>query len=167
MMNESAATSEAVASTEMTRLLERGLSTRARYGHVLLLLAALAMSIVVAALMLTEPALPARTQAAFAVMLLIGLGWAAYAVWVLRHRWTLLAGHRVIAAIMAVTFAAVFTAAAAVAAVITAKTAAWAAAASGAVLVTVAAAILVRAIRHRHRLEARRAQLERELGAPS
>lgn len=166
-MNESTATPEAPSSAEMTRLLERGLSGRARYGHVLLLLTALAMSIIVAALMLTEPALPARTLAAFAVMLTIGLAWVAYAVWVLRHRWSLLAGHRVVAGIMAVTFSAVFTVAAGVAAVITAMTAAWTAAASGAALMAVAAAILVRAIRHRRRLEARRTQLERELGAPS
>jgi hypothetical protein len=166
-MNESTATARTLSAAEMTRLLERGLSTRARYGHVLLLLAALAMSIVVAALLLTEPSLPARTQAAFAVILLLALGWVAYAVWVLGHRWTLLAGHRVVAGVMAVTFSAVFTAAAAVAAVITTLPAAWAAAASGAALVAVAAALLIRAIRHRRRLEARRAELERELRAPA
>src|SRR5919112_5284452 len=56
----------------------------------------------------TEQSLPARTQIAFAVMILIGLSWGGFALWVLTRRHVLLAGHRVIATRMASGFTAVF-----------------------------------------------------------
>lgn len=93
---------------EMQRLMSAELSLRSRLGYTALLLLALAMTIVIASLWLTEPTLPARTQIAFAAMIAIGLSWIAYAVWVLTHRRVLLAGHRILAARMAVVFSAVF-----------------------------------------------------------
>ena len=149
-------------SADLDALLEKGLSSRARYGHVALLLVAAGMTVVVGALLMTEPALPARTFAAFVVLLLIGAGWVVYAGWVLKHRWTLLAGHRVVAGVMAVVFSTVFSAGAAWTALATGSPAAWAAAATGGFLLAVAVAILARARRHRARLEARRARLERD-----
>jgi hypothetical protein len=59
------------------------LSRRARLGRVQLLLASTATTTIVALLWLTEPALPARAAAAFAVMTVSGLGWMTFAVWML------------------------------------------------------------------------------------
>lgn len=59
---------------------------------------------------LTEPSLPLRTHGAFGLLAGMNLSWAAYAAWVLRRRRVLLAGHRVVAARMAVAFSALFVA---------------------------------------------------------
>lgn len=165
-MNVSIKNQEALSAEKLNRLLDRGLSTRARFGHVLLLLAATAMSVVVASLLATEPNLPIRTTVAFAVLLGIGLAWIGYSVWVLRNRWTLLAGHRVAAGVMAVVFSTTFTVGAAWIGLTTSMTAAWLASFSGGVLMAVAAAVLVRARRQRAHLQTRREELERELGKP-
>ncbi|HYI10692.1 MAG TPA: hypothetical protein VEK57_16645 [Thermoanaerobaculia bacterium] len=99
-----------VSATEIQRLIAGELSLPSRLGHTFLLLVSLGMTGVIGTLWLTEPSLPARTQIAFALMVTIGLSWVAYAVWVLTRRRVLLAGHRIIAARMAVTFSALFAA---------------------------------------------------------
>ena len=66
-------------------------------------MAALALS-----LLATEPVLPVRTQAAFAVIAVGGLAWAAFAGWVLTRRRVLLAQHHVAASALATVLTAVF-----------------------------------------------------------
>src|SRR6266542_6921921 len=90
------------------RLADVELSLRSRLGYVALLLAALMMTGVVGALWLTEPALPLRTQIGFALMVVIGLSWVAFALRVLTSRRMLLARHRIVAGRMAVAFTALF-----------------------------------------------------------
>lgn len=93
---------------EIRRALEGELSTTARAGYTLLLLTSFSAALVIAALLATEPGLPARTRIAFTVMTGIGLAWTALAAWVLTSRRVLFAPHRVIAARMAVGFSALF-----------------------------------------------------------
>jgi hypothetical protein len=123
------------------------LSRRARLGHVLLLLAATAMTGTIGSLWITEPAIPRRTHLAFAVMVLIGVSWAVYAVWVLTRRRVLLGQHRVVAGRMAVTFCAIFTVGCAVVALSGAGRPAWAASAVGAVMLLISTALLAQARR--------------------
>ena len=89
------------------------------------------MTTVVVSLWLTEPALPTRTSAAFAVLTVIGLGWVAFARWVLTQKNVLLVRHRLVAGRMAVAFCSVFVAGASTMAVITSQRAAWAVAMPG------------------------------------
>jgi len=140
------------------------LSLAARIRYVALLLAALAMTVVIGALWITEPSLPVRTQAAFGVMLVIGVSWTAFASWVLTRRYPLFARDSVIAGRMAVLFACVFVAGALTIAFITAQTAAYAAAGLGMVMVAAAGLLLARAHRAVARLMSRRDELRRELG---
>lgn len=150
--------------TEMQRLIAGELSLPSRLGYTALLLFALAMTVVVGSLWLTEPSLPLRTQAAFAVMAAIGLAWVAYAAWVLTRRRVLLAGHRIIAARMAVAFTTVFIAGSlALGLWSAAGPAAYAAAATGAVMLAVAIGMLLSARRRFATLMQRRDELEREL----
>jgi hypothetical protein len=145
------------------QLAETQLSFRARVGHLALLLAASGMGVVVASLLLTEPALPRRTVIAFAAMLLISLSWVAYALWVLTARKTLLANHRVVAGRIAAAAASIFTAGAALLGVTLQMAAAYAAAGLGALLLTLAIVLLARAQRQYQALLARRAALESQL----
>ncbi|WP_149194397.1 hypothetical protein [Luteimonas suaedae] len=148
----------------LRQLTTDALSARSRYGHVALLLAALMMCVLLGALLATEPNLPGRTRAAFAVMLAIGASWVAYATWVLRRRRPLLGNHRIVAGRMAVAFTALFLVAAVVASIGTDGAAFRAAAAVGAVMLVLAVTVLVRAHRHVARLRAQRLELERQLG---
>ena len=84
------------------------LSMGSRLGYTALAVTSLGVSGVVTSLLMTEPALPLRTQAAFAVIALGGLAWTAFAVWVLARRRVLLAKHRVAASTLAVVLAAIF-----------------------------------------------------------
>lgn len=148
---------------DMQRALATELSLAARIGHTLLLLASLGVGAVTAALLLTEPGLPARTRAAFGVMTLIGLSWAAFAAWVLTRRRVLFARHRVIAGRLAVGFCALFTLGAAV--VAPAGPPRYSAVITGVTMLAVAVLLLLRA-RHRfEQLSAHRAELERQLAA--
>ena len=140
------------------------LSLAARLRYVALLLAALAMTIVIVALWATEPALPVRTQAAFAVMTAIGVSWTAFASWVLTRRYPLFARDSVIAGRMAVLFACVFVAGALAVAVSTGMASAYAAAGVGGVMAAAAVGLLARAHREVARLTARRDELQRALG---
>jgi hypothetical protein len=151
-------------SAAVRQLADAELSVPSRFGHVVLLLAALGMTVVVMSLWLTEPALPLRTHVAFGIMSGIGLSWSAFAIWVLARRRVLFARQRIVAGRMAVTFAAVFTIGAVATVAATGAAAALAAAVTGAVMIAAAALILRRAHRASARLMARREAIERELG---
>lgn len=142
------------------------LSLPSRAGHVALLLGAAAMTAVVAALLLTEPALPLRTTVALSVLTAIGASWVVFAAWVLARRRVLLGSHRVVAGRMAVTFTSVFVAGALLSGYATSSAAAFASAAIGLVMLAVAVVMLVRATRAFAELSKRRDVLERELGRP-
>ncbi len=157
-------TMRAMPAPELLRLADTELSLRSRLAHVALLLVSLMMTGVVGSLWLTEPALPQRTQLAFAVMTAIGLSWAAFALWVLRSRRVLLARHRIVAGRMAVAFTALYVIGALTAGYQSGERAAWAAAAVGVVMLAGAIALLAYAHREFARLMARRRVLERELG---
>jgi len=139
------------------------LSLRARLGHVLLALVASAMTVVVVSLWLTEPFLPARTSAAFAMMTVIGLGWVAYSVWVLSARRVMLARQRVVAGRLAVAFTGAFAAGCVLLASTSARAAAGPALAMSLVLLAVALVLWRRAEAAHARLLARRETLEREV----
>lgn len=151
---------------ELQRLVEGALSTRSRLGHVALLLGALLVTAGVGSLWLTEPSLPARTHAAFAAVVAIGLAWTGYAAAVLARRRPLLARHRIAAGRMAVLFTSLFTIGALALGSVNDAPAANAAAATGGVLLVAAIAALRRAHVVHARLVARREELERELRAP-
>ena len=147
---------------EMQRLMAAELSLRSRLGYTALMLVALGASGVIGSLWLTEPSLPARTQIAFALMIGIGLSWVTYCAWVLTRRQVLLAGHRIIAARMAIAFSAIFVAGSLALAVWgSAGRPALAAAGFGAVMLTVAFAILLSARRRFEELMKRRDALQR------
>lgn len=150
--------------TAVSALLDEELSTRSRVGHVLLLLAAATMSAVVGSLWVTEPALPARTAAAFAVMTGMGLCWVAYAAWVLTSRRVLLGWQRVVAARMAALFSAVALGGALAVGWLAGIPAAWPAALVFAAMLALAVVLLVRAERHCAQLCRRRAELAQRLG---
>jgi O-antigen/teichoic acid export membrane protein len=134
-------------------------SPRGRLGQVALLLASLSMSSVIVALWVTEPALPPRTQGAFAVLTFIGLSWAVYAVWTLSARRVLLARQRVVATTMSVAYTTVFTVGAAVIWLGAGIAAAGWAVAAGLVMLAVALALWIRARAGAARLAQRCADL--------
>jgi len=144
-------------------LLERELTPGARWAHVALLLLAAGASVALASLWMTEPALPARTQAAFAVLLAINLGWCGYAQWALRYRRVLYARHRLLAARLALAFCAVYSLGAFALAAFAGVAAGWPAGALGLVMSAAAMAMHVRADRYYAGLQRRREALERAL----
>lgn len=79
-----------------------------RLAHTALLVAGLGMTTLSASLLLTESALPARTQAAFGAIAVIGIAWAAFAAWVLARRKVLFGRQRIVASRMAVAFTLLF-----------------------------------------------------------
>jgi hypothetical protein len=148
---------------ELRRLTEAELSLPARLGYLALLLGSAAMAAVTGSLWLTEPALPLRTSLAFAVLTLIGLGWSAFAAWVLHRRRVLLGRHRIVAGWMSVAFCSVFAFGALAVGLTSGQRAGYAAAALGLGMLSVAALLLGRARRSYARLAARRDLLAREL----
>jgi hypothetical protein len=146
--------------TPVSALLDRELSARSRLGHVLLLLASATMATVTGSLWATEPALPARTAAAFAVMTGMGLCWVAYAAWVLMARRVLLGRQRVVASGMATLFSGVALAGALAMGLLAGTPAAWPAALVFAAMTALAVVLLVRAQRDYARLCRRRAELQ-------
>jgi hypothetical protein len=148
---------------DIRRLANGELSVKSRMGYVALLLVASGMSAVVLSLWLTEPALPARTQAAFAVMSLIGGAWVGFALWALNARRPLFAKDEVIAGTMAVVFTSVFVAGALAAVIVSGAAAAYGALITGAGMLSIAVWRLVRAQAWFARLAVRRAELERAL----
>ena len=159
-MNEK---STAALTQSLTRITADALSTRARLGHVALLLAAIGMNILIASLLATEPSLPLRTSLSFAALLAIGTSWIGYSLWVLLNRHMLLANHRIVAARMAVAFSGVFAVGALTMGLSTGNRALYFAAALGSAMFVAAVAILMRAHRHFRELQQRRLALEREL----
>ena len=151
-------------SLDLPRLLDAELSRTSRFAHVALLLASLTMTVVVASLWLTEPALPTRTQAAFGVLTVIGVSWSAFAAWVLTTRRPLLGRDSVVAGRLAVTFTTTFILGALALGIMNGGRAPYAAAAMGLVLLASGVALLVRADRRVAALTARRETLEREIG---
>jgi hypothetical protein len=149
---------------QLQDLTEKTLSPVGRYGHVLLLLAAAGMGVLVLALLITEPALPLRTQAAFGAMLAIAACWVGYSTWALLRRRPLMHAHRVVAGAMATAFTGLFTAVALTTGALTAAPAAWWAGGMGAVMLIVALSLLLLALRTRSALLTRREELRRGLG---
>jgi hypothetical protein len=148
---------------DLQRLSRTELSRGGRLGHVLLALVASTMTVVVASLWLTEPALPLRTRVAFAALTGIGAGWTAFSLWVLRARRVMLARHNQVAGRLAVVFTSVFTVGCVLLAFTAEADAARPALAMSLVLLAVAVVIWRRAEVAHARLVKRRAQLEHEL----
>lgn len=148
---------------ELQRLSRTELSRGARVGHVVLALFASAMSIIVASLWVTEPALPPRTQIAFAALIGIGLGWTTFSLWVLRTRRVMLARHRQVAGRLAVAFSSVFALGCLVLVCAGDARAARPALAMSLGLLAIATVIWRRVETAHAKLLARRAQLEQEL----
>ena len=149
---------------DLRRLTTLELSLPARLRYVGLLLAASTMTVVVSALLLTEPALPRRTSIALAVMAAIGLSWITFAAWVLTHKRILLGRHRIVAGRLAVSFSSVFVGGAVLVGYSTGSAAAFAAAALGVAMLALAVVVLARAKRAFTHLLKRREDLERQLG---
>jgi hypothetical protein len=89
--------------------LEDELSTSRRIQLVLLVVFSLAVSSGVGSLLLTETALPPRTQAAFAAIVAIGLAWTTFGLWALTTRRALYARQRVVATRLALLFGLAYT----------------------------------------------------------
>lgn len=77
--------------------LDAPLSLRRRLGYLAVLLAGLTGAGLAGSLWATEPGLPPHTAAAFALLVLAGLGWAGFAGWALSRRAPLYARDRVVA----------------------------------------------------------------------
>lgn len=138
---------------EMQRIVAGELSLRSRILYVALLVVSLLVAGGVGSLLLTEPSLPQRTVIAFIAIVSIALAWTAYAAWVLTRRRVLLAGHRILAARMAIAFTSAFVLGALLLAM-------WPAVLFGFVLLAIAMAMLVHARRRFEELMARRRELE-------
>jgi hypothetical protein len=151
---------------QLKRLTSGALSSRSRYGHVALLLASTMMCVLIGSLLATEAGLPHRTQAAFSVLLAIGIGWTGYALWVLARRSTLLANHRVVAGWMAVCSTTLFLAGTLALACLVGGAGFRAAAGLGVLMLAAAIVLLLRAIRRMRLLQAQRRELERQLDMP-
>jgi hypothetical protein len=147
------------------RLLEAELAVTPRLRYVALLLVSVMMTVALGALWLTEPSLPLRAHAAFAVMVAIGTSWSAFAVWVLTARRILFPRHGIVAGRMAVTFTSVFTVGAFLLALTNGGVAFQVMMLVGLVLVGCAVLVLVRARRHVARLIERKREIEGRMGA--
>lgn len=87
---------------DLERLLAAEVSLRSRMGHLAVGLAGGCVAALIAVLWATEPdPLPARTRAAFAGLIVIGLAWAVFAGWVLSRRRPLFARDKVLGAWLA------------------------------------------------------------------
>ena len=149
---------------DLRRLTASELSLTARAGYLGLLLVAATMTVIVTALLVTEPSLPLRTSVAFGVLAGIGLSWIGFAAWVLSYRRILLGRHRLVAGRMAVGFSVLFCLGAVVVGYATSSRSAFVAAAMGAPMIVIATAMLVRARRRVEQLSKRRDELEQQLG---
>ena len=152
-----------VTAREIQEMAADRMSMGSRLRYVALLLVAAAGAVVAGSLWLTEPALPARTQVAFALLLAINLSWVGFATWVLTRRRVLLARHAVVSARMAVGFSALFAVGAWAIGHWSGGPSMYAASACGLVMLAVAIALLVRADRRFAQLVERRREIERAL----
>ncbi|OKI62337.1 hypothetical protein [Micromonospora sp. CB01531] len=82
---------------ELLKRLDAPLSLRKKVGYVALTLVGLAGSGLIVLLWATEPGLPPRTMVAFAVLVAIGLCWAAFGGWAVTRRTPMFAQDRVVA----------------------------------------------------------------------
>lgn len=144
-----------------------GLSLPRRVGYVVAGLSGLLGAAMLAMLWATEPAqLPARTQLAFAGLILVGLAWAAFAAWALARR-PLFAIDRLVAAALAVGFSTLAMVGALAVALARSSTAGVLAAVGlGLVTIAIATTMLIRARAYRAALFAQERELE-EPSAPS
>jgi hypothetical protein len=99
---------------EVLARLDAPLSLRRRVGYLAVALAGLIGSALIGLLWATEPGLPPRTAAAFAVLVVIGLCWAVFGGWAVTRRTSLFARDRVVAGWLGLGAWLVFTAGAAV-----------------------------------------------------
>jgi hypothetical protein len=157
-------TPPATLADDLRQLTALELSLPSRLRYVALLLAASAMSAIVIALLVTEPSLPMRTSMALGVMAIIGVSWMIFAAWVLTRTRLLLGSHRIVAGRLAVAFSTVFVIGAVAVGLTTSNASPFAAAAMGAVMLSVAVAMLARAKRQFAQLSRRRDELQRLLG---
>jgi len=149
------------------RLTAARLSVPSGAGRTLLLVVSLTMAAAIGSLWATEPFLPARTHAAFGVVVSIALAWSVFAVWVLARRRVLFGRDRVVASGMGLGFAALCTAGMlAVGYWGGVGQPAYVAALVETLLCGVAAVLLVRARRRVAALSSRRRELERQMGDP-
>ncbi|MGW0822501.1 transmembrane transport protein [Streptomyces sp. NPDC002845] len=139
---------------ELERALAAEVSLGARMRHVAVGLAGGCAAALIAVLWATEPhPLPARTQAAFAGLIAIGLAWAAFAGWVLSRRRPLFARDRVLGARLALVVTVVTgVAGTALAAARATAAGTLATALAGVALVATAGLVLVRARARRREL---------------
>ena len=153
------------AAEEVRKSLAGELSTRSRLAYTFLLLVDLTGAAALGSLWLTEPALPVRTQVAFALLLAFALTWSGFLFWTLTRRKVLLARHRVLAGRLAVLFCSLFTLGALALGLTQPdqRATGLSAAGMGAFLLLVAVALLISAQRRFGELTARRRELEREL----
>jgi hypothetical protein len=86
---------------DMISRLSGPVSLRRRILSTIAMLGGLTGAAVIGLLWATEPGLPLRTQAAFGLLVVIGLCWAAYGSWVLTRKTPLFALDRVVAAWLA------------------------------------------------------------------
>ncbi|MET8258787.1 hypothetical protein [Micromonospora sp. NPDC005205] len=82
---------------EVLARLDAPLSLRRRVGYLALAFTGLTASALIGLLWATEPGLPTRTNVAFAVLVAIGLCWAAFGGWAVTRRTPLFARDRVVA----------------------------------------------------------------------
>ncbi|MEM8874196.1 MAG: transmembrane transport protein [Planctomycetota bacterium] len=151
--------SPTLSSTDVLNGLGNTLSLRRRLVYTAILCVTTLAATGLTLLWATEPdRLPARTQAAFAMLIAINLGWSGLSVWVLTRREPLFASDRVTAGSMGLAFAMVFTAVATPIGFTTRGVAAGLAAGlAGLVLCLMGGGVLISAVR-------RRSALLRELG---
>jgi len=93
---------------DVRRMLRAELSFRTRAAYLAALLLTTTFAIALLSLWLTEPRLPARTHVAFALLVMINIGWSAFCAWALAQRKVLYARQGVIAGRIAVLWSAVF-----------------------------------------------------------
>jgi hypothetical protein len=93
---------------EVIGQLSAPLSLRRRLAYVVVALLGLVGAGLIAVLWATERGLPARTQAAFGVLVVIGLGWASFGAWAVSRRTPLFARDRVVAGWLGMAAWAVF-----------------------------------------------------------
>lgn len=103
---------------EVLARLDAPLSTRKRLGYVAVGLAGLTGSALIGVLWATEPSLPTRTRAAFAILVLIGFCWAVFGGWAVTRRVPLFARDRVVAGWLGLGAWAIFAVGASIVAVI-------------------------------------------------
>ncbi|MDH2391132.1 transmembrane transport protein [Streptomyces sp. HNM0663] len=139
---------------ELERALAAEVSLVSRMRHMAVGLAGGCIAALIAVLWATEPhPLPARTQAAFAGLIAIGLAWAVFAGWALSRRRPLFAWDRVLGARIAfVTTLVTGVAGTALAAARAGVAEALATALAGVVLVAAAGLVLIRAQSRRREL---------------